>query len=580
VGRLQPCGEVHLCRWPALGDTSQVDRLRRLDVLHRCARCDGRQPEVPLRSARVHVVEQCRGTSGLDSDHRHQPVGVLVHHDRLGPVGVAESQVRTVPRLAELGQQVGAGASPLAEDGVDLGHREVDRPPVHHRHSGLAVVVGEQVVDALPRPDAGGVDRPQPKGLPRGLLCSALALARQPDQGDEQVERGVAAGPRRELHGRRDDGHHSGQGDPEHRPRADQPGVGEVTDMAQGAGQLPEPLWVHTGGARRRLRLRYRTRVALPPAQPRPDAGTGAHHTVFFGVAVGLGGGLQGGDHHRLVQPGASDVGPELQRAGEDGVVAPAGGRLRDLVGLVAHRRVQVCRLPLVGRRAVPRLARVPGPLTGATGCLARLRVNILCTLLGHPLGQHLRPAVVVLPKEGQLVQLVGDDRVAAPVVLGPQRAGQEHVAPERLDVDTGEARQHLVVRRRVRADQVRVPGDVEVLTAAGGVDLGEDPHPQLVQQCAHLLDVGTVFRVNVDHRAREWRRVSRRMPTWPKFKQPVANGGPRGQPSPPPRRCTRLQARRAHRCCRQSASTRPDPRDLTPSPPGHGHWHGRITRC
>ena len=80
--------------------------------------------------------------------------------------------------------------------------------------------------------------------------------------------------------------------------------------------------------------------------------------------------------------------------------------------------------------------------------------------------------------------------------------------------------------------------------------------------------------------RGRELRRVSRRMPTWPKFKQPVPDGGPRGQPSPPPRRSTRRQARRSHRCCRQSASTGPDPRDLTPSPPGHGHWHGRIRRC
>ena len=91
--------------------------------------------------------------------------------------------------------------------------------------------------------------------------------------------------------------------------------------------------------------------------------------------------------------------------------------------------------------------------------------------------------------------------RVTAPVVLGPQRAGQEHVAPERLDVDTGEAREHLVVRRRVRADQVRVTGDVEVLAAAGGVDLGEDPHPQPGQQRAHLLDVAAVVRVDVDHR-------------------------------------------------------------------------------
>ena len=40
--------------------------------------------------------------------------------------------------------------------------------------------------------------------------------------------------------------------------------------------------------------------------------------------------------------------------------------------------------------------------------------------------------------------------------------------------------------------------GDAEVLAARRGVDLGEDPHPQPVEQGAHLLDVAGVARVDV----------------------------------------------------------------------------------
>jgi hypothetical protein len=117
--------------------------------------------------------------------------------------------------------------------------------------------------------------------------------------------------------------------------------------------------------------------------------------------------------------------------------------------------------------------------------------------LFSHPAGERLSS---VSGRAGERLQVVGYDRVAVALILRPLSERHEDVAPERLDVHPGEARQPVVFGRRMHAGQLGMAGDVEVPPAAGSDDLGEDPHLQPGQQSTHLFDVATVAGIDVDH--------------------------------------------------------------------------------